>query len=91
MGETEIGILDCISQFLYNSTEVKETELYGYSRPIKVTGVRDGRKVRRILYHTHPASPIAIATELIANSAVKTTGVITKPEEAFDPAVIFAE
>ncbi|SFK66690.1 hypothetical protein SAMN05518846_11777 [Brevibacillus centrosporus] len=31
VGETQIGILDCISQYLYNSSEGKETELYGYS------------------------------------------------------------
>jgi saccharopine dehydrogenase-like NADP-dependent oxidoreductase len=33
---------------------------------------------------------MAIATELIAKGEVNKTGVIT-PEEAFDPAVIFAE
>ncbi|KQL45755.1 saccharopine dehydrogenase [Brevibacillus choshinensis] len=109
VGETTIGILDCISQYLYNSSEGKETELYGYSLHIEVTGTRDGRQVRHILYHTHPASdgsvegweklraytrnvgiPMAIATELIAKGEVKKTGVIT-PEEAFDPAIIFAE
>ncbi|MED1795785.1 saccharopine dehydrogenase C-terminal domain-containing protein [Brevibacillus nitrificans] len=109
VGETQIGILDCISQYLYNSSEGKETELYGYSLHVEVTGAREGRQVRHVLYHTHPASdgsiagweklraytrnvgiPMAIATELIARGAVNKTGVIT-PEEAFDPAVIFAE
>lgn len=109
VGETQIGILDCISQYLYNSSEGKETELYGYSLHVEVTGTREGRQVRHVLYHTHPASdgsiagweklraytrnvgiPMAIATELIAKGAVNKTGVIT-PEEAFDPAVIFAE
>ncbi|MDR7314548.1 saccharopine dehydrogenase C-terminal domain-containing protein [Brevibacillus nitrificans] len=109
VGETQIGILDCISQYLYNSNEGKETELYGYSLHVEVTGTREGRQVRHVLYHTHPASdgsvagweklraytrnvgiPMAIATELIAKGEVNKTGVIT-PEEAFDPAVIFAE
>ncbi|RNB80359.1 saccharopine dehydrogenase [Brevibacillus nitrificans] len=109
VGETQIGILDCISQYLYNSSEGKETELYGYSLHVEVTGTREGRQVRHVLYHTHPASdgsiagweklraytrnvgiPMAIATVLIARGAVNKTGVIT-PEEAFDPAVIFAE
>ncbi len=109
MGETQIGILDCISQYLYNSSEGKETELYGYSLHVEVTGTREGRQVRHVLYHTHPTSdgsiagweklraytrnvgiPMAIATELIARGAVNKRGVIT-PEEAFDPAVIFAE
>lgn len=56
VGDTEIGILDCISQYLYNSTEGKETELYGYSLHIEVTGTKNGCKKRHILYHTHPAS-----------------------------------
>lgn len=109
VGETQMGILDCISQYLYNSSEGKETELYGYSLHVEVTGTREGRQVRHVLYHTHPASdgsvegweklraytrnvgiPMAIATELIAKGEVNKTGVIT-PEEAFDPAVIFAE
>lgn len=56
VGETEVGILDCISQYLYNSKEGKETELYGYSLHIELTGTKDGRKKRHVLYHTHPAS-----------------------------------
>lgn len=61
VGETQIGILDCISQYLYNSNEGKETELYGYSLHVEVTGTREGRQVRHVLYHTHPASDGSVA------------------------------
>lgn len=52
----EIGILDCISEYLFHSTEGQETQLYGYSLHVEVVGVKDGRRVQHILYHTHPAS-----------------------------------
>ncbi|ASJ55296.1 saccharopine dehydrogenase [Brevibacillus formosus] len=61
VGETKVGILDCISQYLYNSREGKETELYGYSLHVEVTGTKGGRKVGHILYHTHPASDGSVA------------------------------
>ncbi|MFG0214165.1 saccharopine dehydrogenase family protein [Brevibacillus porteri] len=61
VGETKVGILDCISQYLYNSREGKETELYGYSLHVEVTGTKDGCKVGHILYHTHPASDGSVA------------------------------
>lgn len=53
---TEIGIMDCISQYLYNSKEGKETELYGYALHVEVSGVRDGKRMKHTLTHTHPAS-----------------------------------
>lgn len=105
----DIGILDCISEYLFNSTEGQETELYGYSLHVEVVGTKDGRRVQHVLYHTHPASdgsvegweklraytrnvgiPMSIATEMIAKGMVKKTGVLI-PEEAFEPAEIFAE
>ncbi|MFJ9500838.1 saccharopine dehydrogenase family protein [Brevibacillus centrosporus] len=105
----EIGILDCISEYLFHSTEGQETQLYGYSLHVEVVGTKDGRRVQHVLYHTHPASdgsvegweklraytrnvgiPMAIATELIAKGQVKKTGVLI-PEDAFEPAEIFAE
>ncbi|ANE46226.1 saccharopine dehydrogenase [Paenibacillus swuensis] len=52
----EAGIMDCISQYLYNSKEGKETELYGYALHIEVTGTKDGKRVQNILTHTHPPS-----------------------------------
>ncbi|MDR5001913.1 saccharopine dehydrogenase family protein [Brevibacillus parabrevis] len=105
----EIGILDCISEYLFHSTEGQETELYGYSLHVEVVGEKDGQRVQHVLYHTHPASdgsvegweklraytrnvgiPMAIATEMIAKGMVKKTGVLI-PEDAFDPAEVFAE
>ncbi|WP_019122970.1 saccharopine dehydrogenase family protein [Brevibacillus massiliensis] len=56
VGGQEVGILDCIAQYLYNSKEGKETGLYGYSLHVEVTGERDGRKMQHTLTHTHPAS-----------------------------------
>ncbi|MFS0840483.1 saccharopine dehydrogenase family protein [Paenibacillus sp. 1P03SA] len=53
---TEIGIMDCISEYLYESREGSETELYGYALHIEVTGVRNGVPMRLTLTHTHPAS-----------------------------------
>ncbi|MGM0714914.1 saccharopine dehydrogenase C-terminal domain-containing protein [Brevibacillus parabrevis] len=52
----EIGILDCISEYLFHSTEGQETELYGYSLHVEVIGEKDGQRVQHVLYHTHPAS-----------------------------------
>lgn len=106
---SEVGVLDCIAQYLYQSKEGRETELYGYSLHVEVTGTKVGKKMRHTLYHTHPRSdgsvkgweglraytrnvgiPMGIATEIIAQGKVKTTGVIT-PEEAFAPSDIFRE
>ncbi|MBV6717112.1 saccharopine dehydrogenase family protein [Paenibacillus chitinolyticus] len=52
----EIGIMDCISEYLYHSREGAETELYGYALHIEVTGVKNGVPMRLTLTHTHPAS-----------------------------------
>lgn len=52
----EVGVLDVISKYLQNSKIGRETTLYGYSLHVDVTGTRGGRKVRVILFHTHPAS-----------------------------------
>ncbi|SEG53458.1 saccharopine dehydrogenase family protein [Paenibacillus sp. UNC499MF] len=53
---TEIGIMDCVSEYLYHSREGSETQLYGYALHIEVTGVRNGVPMRLTLTHTHPAS-----------------------------------
>lgn len=109
VNDKEIGILDCIGEYLFHSTEGQETELYGYSLHVEVVGTKDGRRVQHVLYHTHPASdgsvegweklraytrnvgiPMAVATEMIAKGMVKKTGVLI-PEEAFEPAEVFAE
>ncbi|CAM4191670.1 saccharopine dehydrogenase family protein [Lederbergia lenta] len=107
MNEQEVGILDCISEYLYQSEKGNKTELYGYALHVEVTGMKDGKHYEYTLTHTHPASdgsveglraytrnvgiPMAIATELIAKGMVKKKGVII-PEEAFlHPQVIFTE
>ncbi|WP_203362595.1 saccharopine dehydrogenase C-terminal domain-containing protein [Bacillus sp. REN10] len=56
VNEKEIGIMDCISQYLIQSEEGQTTELYGYSLHVEVEGEKDGKKVNHTLYHTHPAS-----------------------------------
>ena len=109
VNDKEIGILDCIGEYLFHSTEGQETELYGYSLHVEVIGTKEGRRVQHVLYHTHPTSdgsvegweklraytrnvgiPMAVATEMIAKGMVKKTGVLI-PEEAFEPAEVFAE
>ncbi|GGH23048.1 saccharopine dehydrogenase family protein [Paenibacillus segetis] len=104
-----VGIMDCISEYLYNSPEGRETQLYGYALHIEVTGTKEGKRIQHIITHTHPLSdgsvegweklraytrnvgiPMAIAATMIANGAVKKTGIVT-PEEAFEPQAIFAE
>ncbi|MDX9820718.1 MAG: saccharopine dehydrogenase C-terminal domain-containing protein [Syntrophales bacterium] len=52
----EVGVLDVISKYLQNSKIGRETTLYGYSLHVDVTGTRGDKRVRIILYHTHPAS-----------------------------------
>jgi saccharopine dehydrogenase-like NADP-dependent oxidoreductase len=52
----DIGIMDCISQYLYQSKEGSETDLYGYALHIEVIGEKDGQKVKHVLTHTHPKS-----------------------------------
>lgn len=56
MNGTEIGIMDCISEYLYQSKEGTETEKYGYALHIQVIGTKNGERVEHILTHTHPAS-----------------------------------
>ncbi|MBI1390991.1 MAG: saccharopine dehydrogenase [bacterium] len=51
-----IGILDAVARYLIQSEEGRTTELYGYALHVDVTGMKDGRPVRRVLTHTHPAS-----------------------------------
>ncbi|WP_026576307.1 saccharopine dehydrogenase family protein [Bacillus sp. UNC438CL73TsuS30] len=52
----EVGVMDVIGEYLLQSKEGQETELYGYSLHIEVVGKKAGIRKRHILYHTHPAS-----------------------------------
>ncbi len=56
VGDTSAGVLDCIAEYLLNSREGTETDLYGYALHVEVTGIADGRRWRHTLTHTHPAS-----------------------------------
>ncbi|MEG2199131.1 MAG: saccharopine dehydrogenase C-terminal domain-containing protein [Anaerovorax sp.] len=52
----EVGIMDCVAEYLLNSKEGTETKLYGYALHIEVVGTKDGKKVQHIVTHTHPKS-----------------------------------
>ncbi|MEN1935592.1 saccharopine dehydrogenase C-terminal domain-containing protein [Paenibacillus sp. 102] len=52
----EIGIMDCISNYLLQSKEGQETEVYGYALHVEVVGKKSGQKECHVLYHTHPTS-----------------------------------
>ncbi len=52
----EIGIMDAVSTYLMQYPIGQETKLYGYALHIDVTGTKDGKKLRYLLTHTHPAS-----------------------------------
>ena len=52
----EIGVMDCVAEYLLNSKEGTETELYGYALHIEAIGTKDGKKVQHIMTHTHPKS-----------------------------------
>ncbi|WP_042352664.1 saccharopine dehydrogenase family protein [Bacillus massiliigorillae] len=51
-----IGIMDCISEYLYQCDKGQTTELYGYALHVEVTGTKDGNHYHHTLTHTHPAS-----------------------------------
>jgi saccharopine dehydrogenase-like NADP-dependent oxidoreductase len=56
VGGVEVGVMDCVSEYLLNSKEGTETGLYGYALHVEVTGTRDDEAFRHTLYHTHPRS-----------------------------------
>lgn len=56
VGDTEIGLMTLIGDYLVNSQEGKSTSLYGYALHVEVVGTKAGEKKRGVLYHTHPAS-----------------------------------
>lgn len=58
---TRIGIMDAVSAYLMQYPVGQETELYGYALHVEVTGAKDGKSLRYLLTHTHPASDGSVA------------------------------
>lgn len=56
VGGSRVGVLECVAEYLLNSREGTETDLYGYALHVEVTGTAGGRRRRHTLTHTHPAS-----------------------------------
>lgn len=50
------GLLELIGDYLMDSNEGKQTEVYGYALHAEVVGEKDGVRKSHTLYHTHPAS-----------------------------------
>lgn len=50
------GIMEAIAQYLIQSDEGKETDLYGYALHVEIIGKKDRKTQQHILTHTHPAS-----------------------------------
>jgi len=48
--------MDALSAYLMQYPVGRETDLYGYALHVEVTGTKEGRKLRYLLTHTHPAS-----------------------------------
>ena len=48
--------MDAIAEYLIQSEEGQNTQLYGYALHIEVEGEKDGQKKRHTLTHTHPSS-----------------------------------
>lgn len=57
----EVGVMDCIAEYLLQSTEGTTTDLYGYALHVEVEGDVSGVPLRRTLWHTHPASDGSVA------------------------------
>ncbi|WP_240374221.1 saccharopine dehydrogenase family protein [Bacillus piscicola] len=53
---TKFGIMDAIGEYLSQSEEGQNTELYGYALHVEVIGWKDGTQYQYIMTHTHPAS-----------------------------------
>ncbi|WP_345243904.1 saccharopine dehydrogenase family protein [Pontibacillus salipaludis] len=56
VNDREIGILDCVSQYLGQSEEGQTTDLYGYALHVEVVGKKDKGLQKHTLTHTHPLS-----------------------------------
>lgn len=56
VGGTDVGIMDCVAAYLRASPEGTTTDLCGYALHVQAEGMEGGRRVRRTLWNTHPAS-----------------------------------
>jgi lysine 6-dehydrogenase len=85
--------------------ESKETPLWAYGLVVEVSGWKDGRRVRHLLWNRHPpmeewggkdayykniAIPFSIGAQMIARGDVRVKGVVP-PEVAIDPAIFIDE
>jgi lysine 6-dehydrogenase len=61
MAGVEIGVMDAVSAYLMQYPVGQETPLYGYALHVDVTGSKEGRRMRYLLTHTHPASDGSVA------------------------------
>lgn len=51
-----VGVLDAIFAHCLQSSEGRETDLYGYALHVEVIGTSGGKTVQHLLTHTHPPS-----------------------------------
>ncbi|MBN2651104.1 MAG: saccharopine dehydrogenase NADP-binding domain-containing protein [Spirochaetales bacterium] len=58
INKSEIGIMDCISEYLVSSKVGQTTELYGYSLHVEIEGKKNKQNKRLTAYHTHPKSDV---------------------------------
>lgn len=56
VNNAQTGIMDVVARYLNQTPEGTTTDLYGYALHVEVVGSLDGRQVRHVLTHTHPAS-----------------------------------
>lgn len=52
----EFGVMDAIAEYLIQSEEGQNTQLYGYALHVEVEGKKAGQTKRHTLTHTHPSS-----------------------------------
>lgn len=71
----EVGTLDAIAAHWLSSPEGRQTDLYGYSLHVEVTGTKGKRKVRHILTSSHPTSDGSIPEWAGLRAYTKSVGI----------------
>ena len=56
VGGAEAGLMDIICDYLLGTKAGRTTGLYGYALHVEVVGKKEGKRVRVVYTHTHPAS-----------------------------------